>query len=203
MCIRDSIDDVAKCAQIYPDYWSLFKRNPSHWFTAFFSPYNGATYRLSEPEHEERAIQTMRRHKKGSLGFFQYFLIFFLRLALFDWWLNRLSDIKYYIQISSWWPTVRSWRMIQMLNHLWTLPKKVFFDCRSDDKLESRLHHFQLNPSSCAACENGTQIQTRVKLNGTVNGHINNHVNGYHSIKKHMFTVQQREGFTSRKQTLG
>ena len=193
------IDDVAKCAQIYPDYWSLFKRNPSHWFTAFFSPYNGATYRLNEPEQEEKAIQTMRSHKKESLGFFQYFLIFFLRLTLFDWWLNRLSDIKYCIQTSSWWPTVRSWRAIQMLNYLWTLPKKAIFDRTSDDKLESRLYHFhQLNPSSCAARENGIQMQTRVKLNGIMNSHLKNYVNDDCSVK-HPFTAQHHEGPKSRR----
>ena len=34
------IDDVAKEAGVYPEYWSLFKRNPRHWSIAFFSPYS-------------------------------------------------------------------------------------------------------------------------------------------------------------------
>ena len=121
------IDDIAKQAGIYPDYWSLFKRNPRHWFIAFFSPYNGATYRLNEPEHEEKAIQTMKSHKVATLGFFQYFLILFLRFFLFDFWLNRPSHVKYWIQTSSWWPAIRSWRLTQALNYLWITPKRAFF----------------------------------------------------------------------------
>ena len=56
------IDDVAKEAGVYPEYWSLFKRNPRHWSIAFFAPYNGATFRLNEPEYEDKANQTMKRH---------------------------------------------------------------------------------------------------------------------------------------------
>ncbi len=133
------IDDVAKQAGVYPNYWSLFKRNPRHWLVAFFSPYNAATYRLNEPEHEDEAIQTMKRHKTAALGFYQYFLVLFLRLILFDFWVNRLSDVKYWIQTSSWWPTVRSWRVTQALDYLWTAPKRAFFYNKSvDDKQESR-----------------------------------------------------------------
>ena len=132
------IDDVAKLAGAYPDYWSLFKRNPRHWHTAFFSPYNGATFRLNEPEHEEKVIQTMKRHMKVSFSFRQYFFILFFRLILFDFWLNRASDVKYWIQTSSWWPTIRSWRVTQALNYLWTTPKRALFDNKSDDKQESR-----------------------------------------------------------------
>ena len=137
------IDDIAKQAGIYPDYWSLFKRNPRHWFIAFFAPYNGATYRLNEPEHEEKAIQTMKSHKVATLGFFQYFLILFLRFFLFDFWLNSLSDVKYWIQTSSWWPAVRSCRVVIALNYLWTAPKRAIFDNKSDDKQESRSSYWR------------------------------------------------------------
>ena len=53
------MDNIAKQAGDYPDYWLLFKRNPGHWLIAFFSPYSGATYYLNidEPEYEEKAIQ--------------------------------------------------------------------------------------------------------------------------------------------------
>ena len=162
------IDDIAKHAQIYPNYWSLFKRNPRHWFIAFFSPYNGATYRLNEPEHEEKAIQTMKRHKKATLGFFQYLMILLLRILLFDWFLNRLSYVKYRIQTSSWWPTVREWRVTQFLNHLWTTPKRFLFDNKSDDRKESRLLHLQPVPSSTQTSADNAGQQPLVKLNGTV-----------------------------------
>ena len=138
-------DDVAKQAGVYPDYWSLFKRNPRHWSIAFFSPYNGATFRLNEPEYEDKAIQTMKRHDKVDLhvGLHRYFLMLFFRLILIDFWVNCLSDVKYWIQISSWWPTVRSWRVTQALNYLWTAPKRVLFDNTLDDKQESRSVYHQ------------------------------------------------------------
>ena len=179
------IDDIAKHAQVYPDYWSLFKRNPRHWFIAFFSPYNAATYRLNEPEHEEKAIRTMLSHKKSTLGPLQYLLILFLRLILFDWWLNRLSDVKYYIQTSRWWPTVRSWRATQTLNRLWTLPKRVLFDNRSDDRDESRPRHLQqvtterMSHSSRSTRSTQTQCNSVSTSNGTCkliqNGVSNGH----------------------------
>ena len=134
-------DDIAKIAGVYPDYWSLFKKNPQHWYIAFFSPYNGATYRLNEPEHQEQAIQTMRRHKEGTWNALDYFVIIVLRLIWFNWWLDHLSKIKYHIQTSSWWPTVRSWRVTQALNHLWTFPKRILFDNETDERVETRQHH--------------------------------------------------------------
>ena len=170
------IDDIAKQAGIYPDYWSLFKRNPRHWFIAFFSPYNGATYRLNEPEHEEKAIQTMKSHKKSTLGPLQYLLIVFLRFILFDWWLNRLSDVKYYIQTSSWWPTVRSWRVTQTLNHLWTMPKRVLFDNKSDDLVESRPRHLQ---QQSPAHRQANGVHPAITVNGRVNKGINGVGNGH------------------------
>ena len=105
------VDDVAEQAGVYPDYRSLFKRNPRHWSIVFFSPYstiNGATFRLNEPEYEDKVIQTMKRRDTYIAS---YFLMLFLHLILLDFWVNCLSDVKYWIQISSWWPTVRSWRV--------------------------------------------------------------------------------------------
>ena len=148
------------CIYWNPDYWSLFKRNPRHWLIAFFSPYNGATYHLNEPEYEDKAIQTMKRHKAATLGYYQYFLILFLRLILFDFWLHRLSDVKYWIQTSSWWPTVRSWRVTKVLNYLWTAPKRAFFDNKSDSKQESRSAYLQLR-----AAQSSTDSSRRARGN--------------------------------------
>lgn len=134
------IDEIAKLAQIYPDYWSLFKKTPRHWYVAYSSPYNGSTFRLNEPHYQEKAIETMKRHDKASLWPTYYLLLLFLRLIWFDWFVNRISDIKYQIQISWWWSTVRDWRVTQILNSLWTFPKRFLFDNTMDDKLESRLH---------------------------------------------------------------
>ena len=136
-------DDIAKVAGVYPDYWSLFKKNPRHWYIAFFSPYNGATYRLNEPEHQEQAIQTMKRHKKGTWNAVDYIAIILLRLIWFNWWLGHLGQIKYRIQTSTWWPAVRSMRVIQALNRLWTFPKRLLFDNESDEQDETRQRHVQ------------------------------------------------------------
>jgi hypothetical protein len=127
------IDDVARHAQIYPDYWSLFFKSPRKWFVAYFAPYNGATYRLNEPDKLDQSIKTMRSHQKTTLGPLQYLLIMILRFIWFDWWLDRIGTIKYHIQTSSWWPTVRSWRVTRGLNYIWTLPKRVAFDTTSND----------------------------------------------------------------------
>ena len=126
------IDDIAKQAAIYPDYWSLLKRNPKHWYVAVFSPYNGATYRLNEPMYEKKVIATMQSHRKVTLNPVYLVLILFLRFTLFDWWLDRISTVKYQIQVSTWWPRVRSWQIVQAANYLWCLPKKVMFDNKSN-----------------------------------------------------------------------
>ncbi len=128
------VDDIARHADIYPDYWSLFKKNPRQWVVAYFSPYNASTHRLNEPDHVEQAISTMKSHKKGTLGPVQYLLIMFLRLIWFDVWLDKASEVKYRIQTSQWWQSVRMWRLIQALNYIWTLPKRVLFDNTVDDK---------------------------------------------------------------------
>lgn len=187
------VDDLAELAQVYPDYLSLFKRNPKHWFIAFFSPFNTATYRLNEPKHEERAIHTMQSHRKSTLGPLQYLLIIFLRLFWFDWWLNRLSDIKYYVQSSSWWPTVRSWRITQFLNYVWTIPKRFLFDNKSDDLVESRPRRLDQSP----VCHK-SDAHSHVELSGTVNGSLSSHGNGCSLGNK----VEQRGHFTNRRRTL-
>lgn len=130
------VEDIANHAHFYPDYWSLFKNSPSNWAVAFFSPLNPSMHRLNEPEKLEQAISNLKRHGKGTLSPLQYLLILFMRCIWFDWWLNRVSTVKYWIQTSSWWPTVRSWRVTKGINYLWTLPKRVFFDNVSDDQDE-------------------------------------------------------------------
>ena len=125
------IDDLAKCAGVYPDYWSLLKRNPRHWFIAVFAPFNTSVYRLNDPEYEEQAIATQRSHNRTTISPLHLLLLLFFRLIWFDWWLNQLSYIKYCIQISSWWPKVRSLKAVRGANYVWCLPKKVLFDNKS------------------------------------------------------------------------
>ena len=122
------IDDVSKLAGVYPDYWALFKRNPRHWYVAYFAPYNAATFRLNEPEYQEQAITTMQSHRKTTLNPIHLLLILFLRIIWFDWILDQLGHLKYRIQVSRWWPVVREWRVTRAANWVWTLPKRILFN---------------------------------------------------------------------------
>ena len=47
------INDIARLAEIFPDYKALLLRNPKGWFTTVFAPYTGATYRLNETAYEK------------------------------------------------------------------------------------------------------------------------------------------------------
>ena len=130
------VDDLARQANVYPNYWALFRKSPRQWFVAFFSPANTAALRLNEPDSLDRSIATMKSHKSGTLGVLQYLLILLLRLLWFDWWMDRIARVKYRIQTSSWWPVVRVWRVVKGLNYLWTRPKAMFFDTSFNDVVE-------------------------------------------------------------------
>ena len=119
---------ISKLGGFYPDYWRLFKRNPYHWYVAYFSPFNGSMYRLNEPKYEDQAIATMERHRNVTLNPIHLLLIVFLRLVWFDWMLEQLQDVKYRIQVSGWWRVVREWRITRAANWVWTLPKRVLFN---------------------------------------------------------------------------
>ena len=169
------IDDIAHQAQIYPNYWSLFKRSPRKWFSAYFSPYNGATYRLNEPDKIEQAIATMNSHRKATLGPLQYLLIMFLRFILFDWWLDHLGEIKYRIQTAWWWSNIRSLRVVSAMNSIWLIPKKAFFDNYTDDSEEMSAQAKSLMKSNASYYgSDGTKILSNGSIpNGNVpNGHL-------------------------------
>ena len=136
------VDDIARRAGVYPDYWSLLKTNPKQWLIAVAAPASSLAYRLNEEDKRDQIIATMYNHLKPLLGpfhIFVYLLFGFLRLIWFDWWLNQISDIKYRIQTSFWWPTLRSWRIIKGINYVWTLPKKILFD-------NSSIEHDEMSP---------------------------------------------------------
>lgn len=125
------IDDVARLAGIFPDYKSLLLRNPKGWFTAVFSPYSGATYRLNEPAHEEQALKTMAKHRRQTTNPIHLLLIAFMRFSGIDGTIARLENVKYRIQISWWWPYIRDLRVVQAMNWIWCLPKRLLFDSSS------------------------------------------------------------------------
>jgi dimethylaniline monooxygenase (N-oxide forming) len=129
------IDDVSKLAGVYPDYWALLKRNPRHWYVAYFAPYNGATFRLNEPKYVDQAIATMESHRKTTLTPIHLLLIVFLRLIWFDWFLDQLGHAKYRIQVSPWWRVARKWKIVRAADWVWTLPKKVLFNNSHSDAI--------------------------------------------------------------------
>ncbi len=117
------------------------------WLVAYFTPFNAAMYRLNEPDKLEKSIKTMKSHQKVTVLPVFYLLGVFLRFIWFDWWLDRIGDVKHQIQTSSWWPTVRSWRVTEGLNYLWTFPKRHLFDTVSNDVNEMSSHAKQLMKS--------------------------------------------------------
>ena len=154
-------DDVAHHAGVYPDYWSLFKKSPHQWMVAYFSPYNTATYRLNEKDKLEKSIQTMQRHKKNSLGLLQYLLIMFFRFIWFDWWLDKIGEIKYRIQITPWWSVVGHWKPVRAMNLIWTFPKRFLFDKSLEDRaaMSPQARHFLETSTpnvSTSKCSNGS-----------------------------------------------
>ena len=122
------VDDIAKHAQVYPDYFSLLIRNPYHWFIATFSPHNGAQYRLNETDYEHKAIATMQAHRTIKFNYVYHILFFILRLIWFDFWLKLLEVLKYKIQTASWWPSIRCLPPVRAANWIWCIPKRFLFD---------------------------------------------------------------------------
>eukprot|EP00794_Sanderia_malayensis_P008902 gene8902-9853_t len=122
------LDDVAKLSNVFPDYWGLLKRNPAGFVTAIFAPYNGCSYRLNEPQHEAKALDTLRKHSQNSLGQLHLLLILFMRLIWFDWWLDQLAIVKYHIQRNRFWKMIRNTSVVKAANYIWTTPKRLLFD---------------------------------------------------------------------------
>ncbi len=183
-------DDIARHAGVFPNYWSLLKSHPKQWLVAITAPYNSATYRLNEEDKRDQAIATMRSHQKVTLGPVQYMLILFMRLIWFDWWLGKLSSVKFWFQTSPWWKRVRSWRLIRALDYLWTRPKAICFDKTSDDRNEMsarakvlmRAHLAQLSkPPPPAPTTSATSHP-----NGTTTSRFSSHPTTTNGIHSHM-----------------
>ena len=121
------IESLAKLAQINPNYWSLLKENPRDWYIAVFAPYNGCIYRLNDPSYRSTAIATLNSHRRGTTHPLHLLLILFLRFTLIDWFLEKLSTVKYYCQVSQWWKSVRNYRVIRAANYIWCIPKRLLF----------------------------------------------------------------------------
>jgi len=121
-------DDLAKRCGIFPDYWGLFKRNPRGALTALLAPYDGASMRLHDEKHEEKALQQLRRQASGTLSPIHLLLILFLRLIWFDFWLDVLGEIKYKIQRAGWWKAISDTCPVRFLDWCWQTPKRWLFD---------------------------------------------------------------------------
>ena len=126
------VDDVKKCAGLYPNYWALLKRNPRYWWTAISAPLNTSSLRLNDPEYVDQSIATLESHKNRTLNPVIFLVLLLFRLIWLDFWLDQLGYVKYRIQTASWWPKIRSLKVLQAANYVWCLPKKALFDTTSD-----------------------------------------------------------------------
>ena len=124
-------DDIAKTGQFYPNLTSLMNQNIYHWYVAMISPFNCAQYRLNEAKERTQAIETLEKHRKRTINFIHLSFLLVLRLILFDWFLTKLEYVKYRIQISPRWPAIRDTTPVRVINWIWCIPKKYFFDNKS------------------------------------------------------------------------
>jgi len=122
------LDDIAKISNCYPDYWSLFKRNPRGCLTAILAPGNGATYLLNDQSKEEYALENLQRHSEGTITALNLITILLFRLFMFDWFCDLLGEAKYKIQTSKIWCKIRNFQVIKLLDYLWCTPKRLLFD---------------------------------------------------------------------------
>lgn len=122
------LDDLAKLSKVYPDYWSLFKRNPRGFMTAYFAPYNGCSYRLNEPTMESGALSTLHKHSENTITPMNLALNLFLRLIWFDWFLDQISIVKYYFQTSRLLRPLKESKLVRAIDYVWTTPKRYLFD---------------------------------------------------------------------------
>ena len=125
------VDQVAKLAGVYPNYWSLLRHDPQAWFTAVSAPFSSSTYRLNESQHKRKAIAIMKKHQKGTTNPLHIILILFLRFTFIDWALEKLGNLKFMIQMSAWWRSIRSYRVIRAADYVWCTPKRLLFDNNS------------------------------------------------------------------------
>lgn len=154
------VDDIARQAGVYPDLFGLFKRNPQHWFTATFSPYNGALYRLNEPKQEKKAIANLKKHGSNTIHPVHLLLLVILRLIWFDFWLKHLEILKFKIQSARWWPTVSRLPPVRAANWVWCTPKRLIFDTNTS------IHN---DPAATRPRQNSEVTATH---NSAINGYI-------------------------------
>lgn len=131
------LDDVAKHAGINTNFNELLKTSPREWITAIFSPANTCQLQINNPAYREKALAHMRKRGASCLNPMQYFLILFMRLIWFEWWLSKLSEIKYFFQTNRYCKQMQKWRIVRFLDWIWTTPKRLLFDNKSrPDKIK-------------------------------------------------------------------
>merc|ERR1712139_205279 len=82
----------------------MFKKSPKDFMTAYFAPYNAASYLLNDPEKRDAAMKTLERHSTGTFpSYFGLSWILTLRLLMVDTVVDTLGDIKYKIQTNEAW----------------------------------------------------------------------------------------------------
>ena len=125
------LDDMARITGTFPNYRDLLNSSLRDWYIAVFAPFNGAQYRLNNQSERSQALATMERHMQGSIGLTQFTLIIMFRLIKFDLILKLLGKVKYSLQASKRFASVRNSNILNMLNSVWLIPKKLLFDQRT------------------------------------------------------------------------
>ena len=121
--------DMVKLAEVYPSFTRLFKKSIYHWYVALVAPFNPGYTRLNEPEHEDKVIATMDKHRrKAAITDFILLIVFVSRMIWLEWWLTQLDKIKYKIQTSKYWPPVRDSRPVRIADWVWCIPKRLTYD---------------------------------------------------------------------------
>ena len=122
------IDEIAKEAGIYPNFYSLFRQNIRHWYISVVAPFNSSVYRLNEPEFRDEAIARLQSHRQHTITPVHLMLILFLWLIWFDWILNQLEKMKYKAQTSALGKQLANTPPVQFINRIWCIPKTILFD---------------------------------------------------------------------------
>jgi dimethylaniline monooxygenase (N-oxide forming) / hypotaurine monooxygenase len=76
----DYTAQIAKCANIYPNYYKLFMESPRKWLKAITAPYNNCQYLLNEKEHHDQIFITFNRHVHPELTTMNHIKFLFINL---------------------------------------------------------------------------------------------------------------------------
>lgn len=57
------VDRIAKAANVYPDYWKLFFKNPRKWWTAIIAPYHNCQFLINDKNKHDYVFEVYEKYK--------------------------------------------------------------------------------------------------------------------------------------------